>query len=398
MKRTTLTIAFLLLATGGLDSAYCADQASENPGIYQTVTTQEIDKLKQQIVDESRPNLEFIFDYHTESGDLNDRLDFWRYGARLNYKFRSSALLYFSAIQTPYKTKDSVLDEWGTNFTVGIKGRVSERVQSQVEVGGTRLSTGKTTVNASGSVRFSASEKTNFYATASRSNVEESLLSATGIRPVAGPFTGQLVGAVMDNRVIVGGSHGLPWKLDLFAEGGVGNRAGENVDSNFFRTAGGGIGCNIVATADDQPLNLLRFSYSLNYFGFDENRLGYGGVSLLDQDGQPIPIASLGSDDIPPDPSDSNPGVGGYFSPQRFLSNTFRADLRGRPDKAFEYRFSGFVGGQSYTGTSTRQAHGFSGSLIFHMGDRFSLPVTYIADNFGPFTQRTLLVRLVVKF
>jgi Cellulose synthase operon protein C C-terminus (BCSC_C) len=247
-------------------------------------------------------------------------------------------------------------------------------------------------------VRFAASEKTNFYATASRSNVEESLLSSAGIRPVAGPFAGQLVGAVMDNRVVVGGSHGLPWKLDLFAEGGAGNRAGENVDSNFFKTASGGIGCNIVASASDQALSLVRFSYSLDYFGFANNRLGYGGASLLDQQDQPVPLSSLGGDGISPDPSSSNPGVGGYFSPERFISNTFRADLRGRPDKAFEYRLSAFVGSQSYTGASTRKAHGVSGSLVFHIGDRFSLPVTYLADNFGPFNQQTLLARLVVKF
>lgn len=397
MRTTKVLTATLSLLLGSLSTGLGSDQ-SDNPGIHRPVSAQEIEQLKHQIADETQSNVELIFDYHTESGDLNNRLDFWRYGARLNLKWRPDALIYFSAIQTPYMTRDNVLDEWGTNFTVGFKGKLSEQVDTRLEAGGTRFSTDTTTVNALGSVRFLTSERSNFYITASRSNVEESLLSVAGLRPTTGPFAGQLVGVVMDNRVVFGGSHQLPYRLDVFAEGGVGTREGRNVDSNFFKQAGGGLGYNIIATSQDQSLSLLRASYSLNYFGFAEDRLGFGGASLLTRRGQPIPLALLGNDGISPSPSASQPGIGGYFSPEWFISNVFRIDLQGRPDRNLEYRLSGFVGSQDYTGTSTRQASGFSGTLVVRLNDRLSVPLTYLRDNFGPFTQQSLFARLVVKF
>lgn len=35
----------------------------------------------------------------------------------------------------------------------------------------------------------------------------------------------------------------------------------------------------------EEAIHLLRVSYALDYFGFDEDRLGYGGVSLPDPQG-----------------------------------------------------------------------------------------------------------------
>ena len=213
---------------------------------------------------------------------------------------------------------------------------------------------------------------------------------------MAGPFAGQLVGRVMDNRFGAGGRLRLPARLELFVEGGAGTREGSNVDSNFFKRAGGGIGFNIVAGMEEEPVSLLRASYALDYFGFDENRLGFGGASLLTQTGNRI--SRLGADGISPAPTDAQPGVGGYFSPQRFISNVVRVEMQGRPGPALEYRLSAFIGSQSFTGSDSRQAAGFSGSLILRLTARFAVPVTYWVDNFGPFSQQTLSARLVVRF
>lgn len=375
-----------------------SNEGERHEGIHRPVSSQEIDQLKRQISDATQSNLELITDYHTESGDLNNRLDFWRFGARLNYRRSSGTLLYFSGIHTPYMTRDRVVDAWGSNFTAGVKAKLTEQIGTQIEVGGTRFSTNTTTINAMGSLSFHPSEHSSLYVTGSRSNVEESMLSAVGFRPATGPFAGQLVGRVMDNRVVFGGQSRLIGNLDLFGEVGAGNREGSNVDSNFFKVAGGGLGYNLMARSEHEPLSLLRVSYSLNYFGFDEDRLGFGGASLLARTGSRIDLALLGSDGIPPAPSSSRPGIGGYFSPQRYLSNIVRLDLQGCPDRNVDYRLSGFVGGQNYTGSSTRQASGFSANVTFRLSERFSLPVAYLVDNFGPFTQQSAFVRLVVKF
>ncbi|MCI0621199.1 MAG: BCSC C-terminal domain-containing protein [Acidobacteria bacterium] len=396
MKRIFVSTVFVILLAGGLLPA--SDKTEASPGIHRPVSSQEIEELKRQISDETQSNIEFLADFHTESGDLNNRLDFWRFGARLNYKKSSGTLFYFGGVHTPYRTRDSVVDAWGTNLTAGIKGKLSEQVSTQVEVSGTRFSTNTTTINALGSLHFKASERSGLYVTASRSNVEESMLSAVGLRPVSGPFAGKLVGRVMDNRVILGGQTGLVGNLDLFGEGGVGNREGSNVDSNFFKMASGGLGYNIFAAAEEDPLSLFRVSYSVNYFGFEEDRLGFGGASLLTRTGRSIPPALLGSDGISPLPGSTQAGIGGYFSPERYLSNVARIDLQGRPSQTVRYRLSGFAGGQNYTGSATRLVSGFSANLTFRLNDVFSLPVGYLVDNFGPFTQQSAFVRLAVMF
>src|SRR5438552_5628685 len=83
-------------------SGPAAAQAQENPGVQRPVTQQEIDRLKRQIDQDTRSSVEAIMDYHTESGDLNNRLDFFRYGGRLNLKLGSSGAFQFRGMRTEY--------------------------------------------------------------------------------------------------------------------------------------------------------------------------------------------------------------------------------------------------------------------------------------------------------
>jgi hypothetical protein len=196
----------------------------------------------------------------------------------------------------------------------------------------------------------------------------------------------------MENRFVVGGSSQVPLGIDIFGEGGVGTREGSNVPSNFFKTIGGGAGYNIISRSDDAPLRLLRASYELNYFGFNDDRFGFGGASLLTRSGVPIPAARVGSDGISP------AGLGGYFSPKNFVSNIGRLEARGGSDDRLGYSVSGFLGAQNYTGATSRLARGLSATVTVGLTDSLSLPATYIIDNFGPFTQQTFYVRLAVRF
>src|SRR6185503_14041838 len=98
----------------------------------------------------------------------------------------------------------------------------------------------------------------------------------------------------------------------VFGEGGVGTRTGSNVPSNFFKSLDGGAGYNIIALSDDSPLSLLRAMYELSYFGFQENRLGFGGASLLTRSGLRVAANRIGSDLIPATPDGPRPGTGGY--------------------------------------------------------------------------------------
>lgn len=372
-------------------------QTHKEPSIHRPVTVEELERLRRQISEETRSNVELIGDYHTESGDLNNRLDFVRSGAKLNLKWKPGTLIYVSGVATHYMIQDDSFGGWGTNLTLGVSTALSDAVRVQLELGATYFTTDTTSINALGSLKFAPSDTWNLYLIGSRGNVEESLLSATGLRPTTGPFAGELVGRVMENKGVVGGVVKLPYKFDAFVEGGLGTREGANVDSNFFRQAKAGLGYDVVSGVDDKPLSFVRVSYLLNYFGFDEDRLGYGGASLLTRDGKPVHPELLGSDGISPTPRRGNPGVGGYFSPEYFVSNTGRVDVAGRVTPALRYRFSAFVGVQSYTDSSTGEVVGFSGTLDYTLTDRLSIPVTFLMDNAGPFTQGTLSVKLVIK-
>jgi cellulose synthase operon protein C len=386
-----------ILAGAILLPSPCLAQIDRDPSIYRPVSPSEIERLKRQITEETRSNAEVLGDYHYESGDLNNRLDFFRGGARLNYKVTPGTRLYLSGIETRYLTQDDSFDGWGTNVTLGVASALSDSVRVQAELGGTYFSTDTTSINGLASISFAPSDTINLYLTATRSNVEESLLSATGLRPKTGPFAGSLVGQVMDTRGVAGTTVKLPYKFDAMAEGGVGVRDGSHVGSNFFGLARGGVGYEVISGADDKPLSFLRVSYQLNYFGFEDDRSGFGGASLLTADGHTINPALLGSDGISPSPSAGNPGVGGYFSPQFYISNTVHADLAGRLLEPLSYRVAAFVGAQNYTDSSTQGVVGFSVLLDYALNDRLSIPVSFAFDNLGPYNQLTLSVKLVIK-
>jgi len=62
------------------------------------------------------------------------------------------------------------------------------------------------------------------------------------------------------------------------------------------------------------------------------------------------------------------------------------------------YKVSGFLGSQNYTGATGRLANGLSATVSIGLTERISLPVTYVIDNYGPFTQQSLYARLAVRF
>jgi hypothetical protein len=374
-------------------------QIDRDPSIYRPVSPDEILQLQRKITEQTRSSIDLMGDYHYESGDLNNRLDWFRGGARGTYKITSGTRLYLSLIETRYMTQDDSYDGWGTNLTLGVASTLSEYFRIQAELGGTYFSTDTTSVNGLASVVFSPIDTVNLYLTATRSNVEESLLSATGLRPRTGPFARDLVGQVMDTRGVAGVTIKLPYKFDALAEGGYGVRDGSHVGSNHFGLARGVVGYEVIGGGgDDKPLSFLRVSYQLNYFGFEDDRSGFGGASLLTADGRHViqpPL--LGSDGISPRPSSNNPGVGGYFSPQYYISNTVRADLNGRLLEPLTYRFSAFVGVQNYTDSSTQGVVGFSVLVDYAINDRFSVPVSFNFDNLGPYNQLNLAIKLVIK-
>jgi hypothetical protein len=389
------TMALVLVP---VTAAIGAELGGTPPDAGPPVSRHDIDDLKRQILEETQSSLELLLDVHDENGDRNSELDFPRYGARLNLKVRPAITLFVSAQRTPYRTQDSAFQSTATGLTVGMHTRPSEGREWQAELSATRFSAGDWSVTGLLGITFRPSGALRYSFSLQRTNVEESLLSVAGLRPVEGPFAGMLVGGVTDNRLVASGAYRLPRGFDAYGEAGLGFRVGSQVDRDFFRRAGGGVGYVAVARAEEESLSLLRLSVAVDYFGFDDDRLGYGGASLLDASYRPVPPEALGSDGISPVPSEGNPGVGGYFSPRLFVSRGLRVEARGRPGPRLQYSLSVFLGWQSFTGVTTRNAAGVAAGLRVRLGDRLSLPVTYSWDDFGPFKQQSLAARLVLLF
>ena len=390
-------MAFILITVTFFATSAMGQAGDPNPGMNRPVTAQDIDRLRQTIHDETSSSLEGLFGFHTETGDLNNRLDFYRVGGRANLLIGQGGLFYVSGVRTPYSTWDDRYKASGTNISVGAEGQMTEGLSGRVELGGTRFSTGSNTFNGLASARFD-SEPLTLRVTGSRTNVEETLLSAAGILPVLGPFGGRIVGQVMDNRFVGEATYQISTKLTAFGSGGFGFRKGKNVPANDFKLVGAGAGYDIIAEADEEKISLLRGIYELNYIGFDDNRLGFGGTSLMDARGVAIAPNRIGADGLSPIPTAARAGVGGYFSPERFLHHVVRGEMRGTLSENFTYRLSGFVGSQFITGSPRDQVGGVSGTLAIRLNERFSIPVTVATDNFGPFRQQSILTRLVAWF
>ncbi len=392
-------ILALVLVAAGAPLAR-GQQAPATPGTEEPkpVTPEEIARLRREIEHETRSSVELLFDEHGESGDVNNELSFLVSGVRLNVKRASGTTFHLSARYTPYRMQEDVIEQYGLGFALGARSKRSERVEFQWELGGTRFSNDAWSVTGLFFVTVQANDKLRYTIGASRSSVEESMLSAAGLLPVEGPFAGERVGTVTDNRATVSLSWQLPAQLDVVGEVALGARTGSQVGTNAFGRAGGGPGWNAVARSPEKRVSLLRLGAWLEYFAFDVDRLGYGGVSLINSEGQPVPPAELGSDGISPVPSPTNPGVGGYFSPSHFFGALVRLEMRGRPSTWLEYSLSGSLGTQSFTGADGSQAAGLAASLILNRGGRFSLPLAFHWDNYGPFTQHLFEARLVILF
>jgi hypothetical protein len=392
MRGLVVALAFFLAAP---------EARAEKPSPPQAprpVAPEEIERLRREIAQEERSSLDLIFDGHTESGDLNNKLESLGFGARLNLKRGSATTVHLTARQMPYRTQDGVVQEYATSLALGVQGRRSDRLEYEWEVGATRFSNDAWNGTGLVAVTVRPSEKLRYSLRASRSFVEESMLSAVGLRPVLGPFAGARVGGVTDNRGAAALTLQLPYRTDVVGEAALGVRAGSNTGTNFFKRAGGGPAWNAVARAPEEKVSLFRVGVWFEYFGFDEDRLGYGGASLVDAQYRPVPLSELGSDGIPPDPAPAQPGVGGYFSPHRFTSTVGRVDLRGRARDGVDYSFTAFVGTQSYTGSDRRGARGLAVKVTLRASPRLSVPIAYSWDDYGPFTQQSLQARLVIHF
>jgi hypothetical protein len=172
-----------------------------------------------------------------------------------------------------------------------------------------------------------------------RSMVDESLLSASGLRPVVGPFAGHIVGRVVYNEWAFNNALLLPEEFHGTIRGAIGFDSAEQLPDNFFVKLDYGLFHDLFKTFLPHWTSTYYGGYEGSLWHYADDRLGQGGAYL-----QSVPF---GSDGITTIPTSTIEGTGGYFSPDKYLLQDFRIGNRGELFLGrLKYNLSGFAGYQ----------------------------------------------------
>ncbi|HKC13328.1 MAG TPA: hypothetical protein VKI41_14955, partial [Vicinamibacteria bacterium] len=186
--RRMALVSALLLVSVPIAAATAGEGGGAPPDPGPPVSRGDVDELRRQILEETQSSLEILLDVHDETGDRNSELDFVRYGARLHLRVRPTTTLFLSAQRTPYRTQDRAFSSTATGVTAGLRVRVSPRREWEAELSATRFGAGDWTLTGLAGVTFRPNDALRYAVFLQRTNVEESLLSVAGLRPVEGPF------------------------------------------------------------------------------------------------------------------------------------------------------------------------------------------------------------------
>ncbi len=338
------------------------------------------------------------YTFHTESfpqvSGPNYKLKYNRYGIQVsdyieigdlektNLKWKANLDI------TPYKSGGDKAEATATRYGLGIEGRPFKHVGIDGEMAYKSFSNGEGLIEAKGMMDLYLKDWLSFNFGYQRRNIEETFLSTAGIIPEAGPFRGQLVGQVVDNKYnLLGYKLKLPYNFYNYGDVSIGFRDGKNMSAAFYKEAIAGVGNVLYSRPEGQLVDLVMGEYTMYYTGFDHNHLGFGGASL-----NTSPIGSGG-----PSPFVS-PLVGGYFSPKNLLSHKMALHLRGRIDPIrTKYQIGGFVGLQASTNEGTDFINGVSAKLTINEEGPLGLALIYMMEDYHVIRKHDFIVNLIMR-
>ena len=242
-----------------------------------------------------RPSLEMATEVSTESGDAASKVESSSVPLRVAFHPAGGDLeLSVTAAQAWYRngggsSRDRVAGA-GLDTPLGNRVHIGGDVVSHDFERAGRTLTGR------GQIRFAVRDGFELRVGASREQLLSSRLSIAG-EEVGGTF----YGPSFVTQLTIGGSVSPGAHWDLWAQGTAGRIRGQNVSANSRREVFAGAGRTFrVGAATMRPGYALTWmSYGLDLGGFPSVASG-DGVNA--------------------------PGVGGYFSPLRFLNQTVRLD------------------------------------------------------------------------
>lgn len=362
--------------------------------------------LKKEILMQIKPALAPFLDIYHMSGNANAG-KYFKMGGNGYYYIKPNVRLVGTASTTEYRNVTDIVGTRGTVLSGGVEGRFTDHLGFEGSAGYEFFSNDvdQNIVLAKALLKWYPNDIVTWTGGYIRSLDEiDSYMSAAGVVPTVGPFAGQLVGRIIDNKFISNFAFKLPYKFYAYAGFSLGYKYGSNSPPNPYSEIPAGFGKVIYSGKEASPINQILVGYDCYYTAYSVDRSGFGGANLL--------FNPVGSDGGNPEPTPGTPGVGGYFSPTFFLANKFPLTIKGTfRETKLKYVLSGFVGLQTIQGQIGLLGNnnlipgtivsypyfGYSIGVRYNEKGRVSLGLDYIFNNYMTVAQHLFKLYLLVR-
>ncbi len=243
-----------------------------------------------------RPTLEFAADGGTESGDADSKVRTSM--VPITFRFHpagSDTEISLSGSVSQYRNAAGLSRD--TAVGAGVDTPIGNRVRLEGSVAVHEFDRAPRVVTGRARARMAPHDRLEFQIGAAREQLYASRLSLGGES-----YAGVSYGPSIVDEVLVGATARPARGWDAWIQATAGRIRGANIVPNTRREAFGGVGRSFRAGGAT-----LRPGYAVSWMAYDRDLEGY-------------PSTDLGGDGL------TRRGVGGYFSPRRFLNQMVRLD------------------------------------------------------------------------
>lgn len=359
-------------------------KGSTAEAILKNNTSDEAKALKAQIERNNAFKIEPVYSLGNRNGDVNQHLSSQIYGFAASKVILPDIKVFGKFEMTPYKSKMNKAKGMITSYTLGSSGKIGLKTDYLGEIALDNFSNNGQAALGQSVLDYKINDNFKLKTGFVRSLVDESMLSTTGLRPETGIFKDQLVGRIIDNKLIFDTSAKLPYDGYLYTGYHLGYKKGHNSSYNPYQEIMGGVGKLLYATDENKLINQVITGYNIYYTGYRHNRLNYGGASLLND--------PLGSD------RGNTENTGGYFSPESIIVNNISLKLKGAYKPLnLKYLNESYVGVQNLRYTGNDFTWGNKLSLIWNEEGRLGVKLGYNTNFYGVARQQNFFVQLLIK-
>lgn len=344
----------------------------------------EAQSLKAKIHQDMQLKIEPIYQLGSRSGDINQHLNSNKYGFTASKSITPNHKVYGNFYIQPFSTKNNKAKSTIYSYSLGAQGKLGLKTNYLSEITLDDFSNKGQAVLGKAILDFKPTDNLKFKVGFSRDHVEDSMLSMSGLTPTAGPLANELVGRVIDNKFLFNASYKMPHQSYIYSGYNLGFKKGANSDANFYQEAMGGLGKILYSAPKGSLLDQAVAGYNIYYTGYNTNKLHYGGADLY--------FSPIGSD------GGNIATTGGYFSPERLISNNISLKLKGsfKPLK-LTYSNESYVGVQNIKYTGSDLTWGNTTNLIWNEEGRLGVKLGYTANFYGVAKQQYFSVQLLMR-